>query len=41
MEGSSPDHPLGDESEEPFDLVEPGTAGRREVKVEPASRFRF
>jgi TRAP-type C4-dicarboxylate transport system substrate-binding protein len=32
----SPDHPVGDAAEPALHLVEPETAGRREVEVEPA-----
>src|ERR1700682_331130 len=41
MECSAADHAVGDEPEEAFDLVEPGTACRREVKVEAAPLRRF
>lgn len=34
MESSSTDHPSCNQSEESFDLIQPGTAGRGEVKRE-------
>jgi hypothetical protein len=34
-ERATPDGALGDEGEEAFDLVEPGSVGRREVNVPP------
>ena len=37
MEGTSPDHLVGDEAEPAFDLIEPGTAGGREVEMETAA----
>ena len=45
LEGAATDGALGDEGEEPFDLVEPGRIGRREMNVptraagEPSSDF--
>ena len=45
LEGTTTDGALGDECEEPFDLVEPGRVGGREVNVptraagEPSSDF--
>ena len=33
LEGATTDGALGDEGEEPFDLVEPGGIGGREVNV--------
>ena len=41
VEGSSANHSVGNESEETFDLVEPGTARGGEVKKEAASLFRL
>ncbi len=36
MEGSAPNHWPGDDRKEPFHLVQPGTAGGCEMKVESA-----
>ena len=36
-EGAAPNHAVGDQAEPAFDLIEPRTAGRCEMKVEPAS----
>lgn len=41
VEGTSTNHPSGDQSKESFDLIQPGTAGRCEVEVEAAPPFRF
>ena len=37
MEGAATNHPAGDQREETLHLIEPGTAGGREVKMEPLS----
>src|SRR5260370_7102538 len=39
--GSAADHPVGDESEPTLHLIEPGTAGGREMEVESATFLRF
>ena len=41
VECASTDHPFRDQCKEPFDLIQPRTAGRREVEVEAASAFRL
>jgi hypothetical protein len=37
MEGSAPNHAVSDEGEEALHLIEPGTAGGREVDLESPS----
>jgi len=41
VECSAADHASGDQCKEPFDLVQPGTAGGGEVKVETAPLLRL
>ena len=41
MEGSATDHSIGDEPEQAFDLVEPGTARGGEMKVEASPLLRL
>src|SRR5687767_3544503 len=41
MEGAAADHASGDQGKEPFDLIQPGTAGRGEMEVESAPPFRL
>ena len=41
MERSSADHSPGDQSKEPFHLIQPGTAGRGEMEVESLALFRL
>ena len=41
MEGSATDHAVGDQAEQPLDLVEPGTTRGREMKVEASPLLRF
>jgi hypothetical protein len=39
--GPATDHSVGDESKPTLHLIEPGTAGGREMKVEAAALFTF
>ena len=41
VESSSTDHPSCNQSEESFDLIQPGTAGRGEVKEEAIALLRL
>ena len=41
VEGSAADHLVGNEPEKAFHLVQPGTAGGREMKVEAAPLLRL
>src|SRR5208337_5288632 len=41
VEGSTANHSSGDQGEEPFDLVQPGTAGRGEMEAKSVPLFRL